>query len=133
MFLQDQGLEDKYKESVGEELSSSQLKRKAQMLPRRPQKRKVETYEYDRNPHVAELAKHRANGVCQLCGSLAPFRTKDGKPFLEIHHIEWLSRNGEDIIENTAALCPNCHRKMHILDLAEDRDHLEQQALVGID
>ncbi|MGA2227240.1 MAG: HNH endonuclease, partial [Syntrophobacteraceae bacterium] len=23
--------------------------------------------------------------------------------------------NGEESIENTVALCPNCHRKMHIL------------------
>ncbi len=111
----------------------SQLKRKAKMLPRRPQKRKVETHEYDRNQHVKELAKRRANGVCQLCGSFAPFKTKDGKPFLEAHHIEWLARNGQDILENTVALCPNCHRKMHILDLAKDRDHLKQQALVDID
>ncbi|WP_296863638.1 HNH endonuclease [Thermosyntropha sp.] len=29
-------------------------------------------------------------------------------------HIEWLSRGGTDTIDNTVALCPNCHRKMHV-------------------
>jgi 5-methylcytosine-specific restriction protein A len=43
---------------------------------------------------------------------------------LETHHIKWLSKDGEDCIENTVALCPNCHRKMHILDLGDDRKQL---------
>lgn len=25
---------------------------------------------------------------------------------------QWLSNDGEDTIDNTIALCPNCHRKM---------------------
>ncbi|WP_238917318.1 HNH endonuclease [Clostridium sp. YIM B02555] len=41
-----------------------------------------------------------------------------------MHHIKWLSRGGEDSIENTAALCPNCHRRMHIVDSNEDREKL---------
>ena len=49
---------------------------------------------------------------------------KDGEPFLENHHLVWLSRGGTDTIDNTIALCPNCHRKMHILDLQEDIDKL---------
>ena len=28
----------------------------------------------------------------------------------------WLSQGGQDSIENTVALCPNCHRKMHIIN-----------------
>ena len=64
--------------------------------------------------------KINANGICQLCGNPAPFNNSDGTPYLEMHHIIWLSRRGEDSIENTVALCPNCHRKMHILDLQED-------------
>jgi hypothetical protein len=31
-----------------------------------------------------------------------------------------LSENGEESIENTVALCPNCHRKMHILNLQSE-------------
>ena len=73
---------------------------------------------------VAAYTKIRAAGICQLCGQPAPFKDKDGEPFLENHHLVWLSRGGTDTIDNTVALCPNCHRKMHILDLQEDIDKL---------
>ncbi|MGQ9558779.1 MAG: HNH endonuclease [Desulfurispora sp.] len=36
---------------------------------------------------------------------------------------------GKDTIENTVALCPNCHRKMHSLNLPEDKRRLQQAAL----
>ena len=45
---------------------------------------------------------------------------ENGKPFLESHHIVWLSKGGEDTVENSTALCPNCHRKMHMLNLRRD-------------
>lgn len=50
----------------------------------------------------------------------APFIDAKGEPYLEVHHIIWLSHGGADTIENTVALCPNCHRKMHILQSADD-------------
>ncbi|MFM5358466.1 HNH endonuclease [Aeromonas veronii] len=40
-------------------------------------------------------------------------RIKDGTPYLEVHHKEKLADGGEDTLENTIALCPNCHRKFH--------------------
>ena len=46
------------------------------------------------------------------------------KPFLETHHVIWLADGGDDSIENTVALCPNCHKKMHVLNLDEDVDKL---------
>ena len=53
----------------------------------------------------------------------APFNDKKGRPFLESHHIRWLSEGGADSIDNVAALCPNCHRKMHELKgLSEEID-----------
>ena len=78
--------------------------------------RKVTTDTYYRDPYIALYAKERAGGVCQLCGMPAPFEDKDGNPYLESHHIIWLSQGGEDTIENTVALCPNCHKRMHVLN-----------------
>ncbi len=77
-----------------------------------------------RNEYVSEFVKRRAKGKCQLCGNDAPFYDRCQQPCLEVHHITWLSRGGKDEIDNAVALCPNCHRKMHILDLQSDRDHL---------
>jgi 5-methylcytosine-specific restriction protein A len=82
------------------------------------------TTAFVRDEYVAEYARRRAAGKCELCREPAPFEDKHGNPYLESHHVVWLSRGGPDSIENTAALCPNCHRRMHILDRADDRRRL---------
>jgi 5-methylcytosine-specific restriction protein A len=84
----------------------------------------VITTQYDRNQWVSEMAQRRAQGICQLCSCPAPFKKRDGTPYLETHHVIWLSQGRDDTLENTVALCPNCHRKMHILSLEADIDKL---------
>ena len=90
--------------------------------------RTVSTKQHDRSPWISEHIKRKAKGVCQLCIQKAPFLNKKGVPYLETHHIIWLSKGGEDSIQNTVALCPNCHRKMHILNNKSDRDILTNVA-----
>lgn len=80
---------------------------------------------YHRDQYIAEYAKRVAHGRCQLCGKVAPFLNKNGQPYLESHHIVWLSEGGKDSIDNVVALCPNCHRKMHILNDKDDIDKLK--------
>ena len=75
---------------------------------------------YKRATTIASLAKERANGYCELCGNKAPFISKNGEPFLEVHHIVPLAEGGSDTITNTVALCPNCHRRMHQLNDKND-------------
>jgi 5-methylcytosine-specific restriction protein A len=83
-------------------------------------RREVVSEVFDGDEIVSEYAKRRADGTCQLCNLPAPFRDRNGEPFLEIHHIVPLEEGGEDVVENVAALCPNCHRKMHELNLPAD-------------
>jgi 5-methylcytosine-specific restriction endonuclease McrA len=78
-----------------------------------------------RNPWVAADAKLRAEGICQLCNNKAPFNNSYGDPYLEAHHIVWLSKGGDDTIENSVALCPNCHKKMHVLNNKDDVKKLQ--------
>ncbi len=78
------------------------------------------SHSFIRNRYISEYAKRRANGSCQLCGKPAPFLDKYGEPYLEAHHVIWLADGGTDSIDNVVALCPNCHRKMHICDDNED-------------
>lgn len=54
----------------------------------------------------------RSKGLCEGCGSEAPFQTKKG-PFLECHHVHRLADGGPDHPQNVVALCPNCHRRAH--------------------
>lgn len=81
---------------------------------------------FPRSPEISAYIKKQANGTCELCQQKAPFIKKNGEPFLECHHIIWLSQQGEDKINNTVALCPNCHRKMHSLKNPSDIKKLKE-------
>ena len=73
----------------------------------------VKTVVYRRNPDVVAERLLIARGVCEFCKSPAPFSRENGEPFLEVHHVIPLSEDGRDEVENTIALCPNCHREAH--------------------
>ena len=87
----------------------------------------VSSVQYERNVFISQYAKRKANGICQLCGKPAPFLDNRGNPYLESHHIVWLSEGGTDTIYNVVALCPNCHKKMHILNLQSDVKKLKSK------
>lgn len=84
-----------------------------------------------RKPEVREFVRFRANGICELCDQKAPFNNPKGEPFLEVHHIDYLCDDGHDSPDNAAALCPNCHRKMHILNDSKDVKKLKKKAKTG--
>jgi len=77
------------------------------------------------------LTKRLAKGTCELCNNEEPFHDSKGQPYLETHHIKWLAEGGEDSIENTVAVCPNCHRKMHVLNLQADKEKLIQLKIMS--
>ncbi|MGS0681834.1 HNH endonuclease [Shewanella sp. 30m-9] len=108
------------KQKKAKRLSIEELAKRATQSTRKVSSSLQTTTTYDRNIWVAEYTKRLANGICQLCHQPAPFNNQKGEPYLETHHIVWLSRNGIDTPENTVALCPNCHKKMHVLDSAND-------------
>lgn len=70
----------------------------------------------------------RANGHCQLCGCAAPFKDKDGRPYLEVHHVTPIGALGAESPANLVALCPNCHRKIQISADSADREKLQKIA-----
>lgn len=81
--------------------------------------RTQDTYYFERDPMVAACTLKNADGKCELCEENAPFRTKKGNHYLEIHHVIRLADNGRDQLNNTVALCPNCHRALHYANNAE--------------
>ena len=104
---------------------------KSESAPRQkilPEKFEEVVTRYKRSPTVVQAAKERAGGLCELCGKPAPFIDRGGEPYLVVHHIEFLSEEGEDTIENAVAICPNCHDKMHHLALEEDVRILKEKA-----
>lgn len=120
---------EQQREKALKRLGLDEIIERAKQSHSKPSKRNTsESLIYERNPAVKEYSLRVARGTCQLCDQSAPFKGKTGNPFLESHHIEWLSRGGKDTIENIIALCPNCHRKMHILDEKSDIQKLKERA-----
>lgn len=72
------------------------------------------------NPATRAQALLRANGRCELCQKKAPFTLRDGTPYLEHHHIIPLGKGGKDDLSNLVVLCPNCHRKLHLVPTDAD-------------
>lgn len=103
-----------------EKKSLSQLQKEAAKKSSAPTVSVVRTKTYHRDATIAAYVKKRANGQCQLCKQPAPFLDQNGEPYLECHHIEWLSKGGMDSADNCVALCPNCHTRMHILNCPQD-------------
>ena len=89
------------------------LKARANESPKKPKTNVVVRKEFVRNKYVIAAVLKRAKGKCECCGKPAPFKRKDGSPYLEVHHRKQLAKGGNDTIENAFALCPNCHRHQH--------------------
>lgn len=81
--------------------------------PKKPEQKIVQSVQHKRNPDVIAEVLARADGICECCKKEAPFKTKKGEPYLEVHHKIPLAEDGDDIVENAEALCPNCHREKH--------------------
>ena len=122
------------KEKKASKISFKALKKMVENQPKsKPSKRTTSSETYERDEKVVKYALLRAKGICELCEKTAPFKKKDGTPFLEVHHIDFLSNGGDDTIENVSALCPNCHRKMHALELSEDIKKLKAKAKIKLE
>ncbi len=122
----------KRSERMARNLSDKELVKRAADIKSRAGCRRATVDLYEKNVFVAELARRKANGICQLCDQPAPFSDRHGRPYLETHHITWIAAGGEDTIENTVALCPNCHTKMHIMNLKGDRKKLRKKAKTNV-
>jgi len=104
-----------YKE-ISRSLQDSQSSRQARLAiaPKIPERIFTKSTLFRRNPDVVAEVLLRAEGKCEGCSQLAPFkRASDGSPYLEVHHRVMLAAGGEDTVANAIALCPNCHRAAH--------------------
>ena len=97
----------------------------ANAQPKKSQK--AESVVYYRSPYIKEMVKQIADGKCQMCGEEAPFYDTSQKPYLEEHHVQRLADGGKDAMDNVVAICPNCHRKIHVLN-----DEVDTIVLEGI-
>lgn len=102
--------------NISKSLNDTREKRlsRLQEASKIPEQIQIISKGFKRNSDVIVEVLRRAKGKCEYCNSSAPFiRKKDNTPYLEIHHKKTLADNGEDSIENTIAVCPNCHKYLH--------------------
>lgn len=66
----------------------------------------------NRDAVIRSYALERSSGVCEACDEPAPFETRNGRPYLEVHHIVPVSEGGPDNPTNVAGVCPNCHARV---------------------
>jgi len=96
------------------------------------QEYKMEKFDFDSEEEILyssyntkEKAKANANYICEFDHNHITFTSKStNKKYVEAHHLIPFSRRREfdvniDIEENLVALCPICHRKIH---LAKDEE-----------
>ncbi|WP_343209378.1 HNH endonuclease signature motif containing protein [Anaerolentibacter hominis] len=106
-------------EAKARQLSPAKLAAQIKNSTRKKFQKKEEIVYY-RSPYVKEMVKQIAEGKCQMCGADAPFYDKERKPYLEEHHVMRLADGGSDTMDNVVAICPNCHRKVHVLSDEHD-------------
>lgn len=81
-----------------------------------------------RSDIIKTYALSRADGKCESCENDAPFLKRNGQPYLEVHHIQELSKSGSDSPKNVASLCPNCHARVtHGQDATEFNNGLKEK------
>jgi 5-methylcytosine-specific restriction enzyme A len=62
--------------------------------------------------------QERYAGKCQIC--LYDPVERYGHQICHAHHIQWLSRGGEDNLKNLVLVCPNHHAAIHQVDAPFD-------------
>lgn len=112
-------------EAKAKQLSPEKLAEHIQRSVTTKKSQKAESTVYYRSPYIKEMVKQIAEGKCQMCGEEAPFYDKNDEPYLEEHHVKRLADGGSDTMDNVVAICPNCHRKMHVLNNEVDMIVLE--------
>jgi 5-methylcytosine-specific restriction enzyme A len=93
---------------VAEEQPGMALKRRQYLFTQAP----------TRNPRLAEELQDMYEGHCQIC--LWHPREQYKVRLCHVHHIQWLSRGGEDALCNLALVCPNHHSAIHRVDAPLD-------------
>jgi hypothetical protein len=82
-----------------------------------------ETVDITRARRHIEWLQTEYSGRCQIC--LYDPRSRYSRNLSHGHHIQWLSRGGDDSLDNMMLICPNHHAAVHRDDAVFDFESLE--------
>ena len=109
-----EALEEEFEKSITASKYNTKTRTlKLEEANKKPEPIQILSKGFRRNADVVVAVLDRANGVCEKCGCEAPFKKRNGEPYLEVHHTIMLSKGGDDSVDNAMAVCPNCHRELH--------------------
>lgn len=86
---------------------------------------------WPRSPRVARVALDNANHTCEYDKDHITFiSSASGNTYVEVHHLVPMEKQNAfdvslDVPENIVALCPNCHRRIHLSSQADKSPMLE--------
>ena len=115
----------KLEQLIGADLRDAVRKK----IPAAEQEMYRELLAFQRVPGLAKEAIQKAGNKCELDPSHKSFNDKDGKKYMEGHHLIPIARQGNfqnslNQVENIVCLCPNCHKEIH---LGKDRLQLVEK------
>lgn len=82
-----------------------------------PNKKEYLIETYARNRGWVQQAKERLGYYCIYKKCDNTFIKENGEPYIEVHHIIPLCKDGEDGINNLSVLCAHHHRMAHFSDV----------------
>lgn len=88
-------------------------------IPAGEQEMYSELLAFQRDPVLAKKAIQKAGNKCELDPSHKSFIDKNGKDYMEGHHLIPLAKQGNfqnslNQAANIVCLCPNCHKEIHL-------------------
>jgi len=114
-------------ENIDSQIDINLLRNRASNINPHPNQVSQTITTYPRNNTLKNYVKRRSNNSCEMLNcNYQGFQKLNGEAYIEIHHVIPLSEGGEDSIDNTVALCPNCHRAMHY---AVNKEEMKQTLL----
>jgi len=72
-----------------------------------PKRKMINSYKFERDYVLVCYIKEFYKNTCQICGTKLDLG--EHEYYCEVHHIQPLSQDGPDILENMIVLCPNHH------------------------
>ena len=90
--------------------------------------RAYESLQQGTDPLNVRLVLLGANGRCEQCKCDAPFKRKDGRPYLEVAMLDEKNKT-LDPVKKMVALCPNCYAKLRVLNEPGNIKELREIAL----
>lgn len=80
-----------------------------------PERREYLVETYVRNVKWAQLARKVFGNYCLYDNCKNTFLRDDGTPYIEVHHIIPLYRDGENSLQNLSVLCAHHHKMAHFV------------------